>query len=177
MSPECRIYRYGLYDVQPSAVTCMRYNAKLACLAVARANGAIGGVENLGRLTHKGIHVVNSTQPFDVFRYKFEIHGGAYKHMASFHGLIAKILNSMHRDLETLWESVLGPVSVYSLWRGKTHRRFGVDKSRTTYFIRHWRIYNTVWHYAMHGMQYILYNNWIQYTLMYSFLWLKFYFY
>ena len=38
---ECRIFRYSVYDVQPSAITCMRYSEAKRCLAVARANGAI----------------------------------------------------------------------------------------------------------------------------------------
>jgi len=41
MPSECRVHRYGVYDVQPSAVTCIRYNGELGCLAVARVNGSI----------------------------------------------------------------------------------------------------------------------------------------
>ena len=38
---ECRVHRYAIYDVQPSAVTCLRYNKQLSCLALSRGNGSI----------------------------------------------------------------------------------------------------------------------------------------
>ena len=38
---ECKVYSYRLYDVQPSAILCLKYDEKTQFLAVSRENGSI----------------------------------------------------------------------------------------------------------------------------------------
>ena len=38
---ECKVYAYRLYDVQPSAILCLKYDEKTQFLAVSRENGSI----------------------------------------------------------------------------------------------------------------------------------------